>query len=113
MQKIILNEISTNIRIGITESERAKRQKLVISIEIVPIVNYTEIKDNIYNTINYSMIRQDVKTLLRNSKFNLIETVAAEIAKHIKNHYQIKSVTITIKKFPYKDTKYIAYSLTI
>ena len=113
MEKIILEEVSGNTHIGFTEKERSKKQKLLVSIEVEPKAQYNMINDELGNTINYSAVRMDVKNLLKSGSFNLIETVAEKIALLIRKKYNIKNVTVCVKKFPYKDTKYVAYRLTI
>lgn len=113
MERIILEEISACTHVGVAKKERSKKQKLLVSITIEPEVQYSSIRDSIDNTVNYSHVRMDVKNILKAGNFKLIETVAERIAHHIKKNYSIKNITVVVKKFPYKDTKYVAYRLTI
>ena len=113
MEKIVIEELSLNISIGTTEKEQSKKQRILLSIEIEPEANYDSINDDIDKTINYSSVRKDIKMLMRTGHFQLIETVAQRIAKFLKSNYGIRSVTVCVKKFPYRDTKYVAYFLTM
>ncbi len=113
MEKIILEEIKAYSHVGISEKERAKKQKILVSVYIEPEKRSVSIKDSIDNTINYSNIKTDVKNILKTGTFNLIETVAERVAHHIKRNYSVKNVTIYVKKFPYRDTKYVGYRLTV
>ena len=113
MEKIVIKDFSVNAHIGVTEREQKKKQKLLVSIEIEPAISYNKIKDDINNTINYSTVRKDIKSLLKNGPVNLIETLAENIASLIKNNYNTKAVTVIVKKFPYRDTQYVACILKI
>ena len=113
MEKIIIEELSVNVSIGTTEKERSKKQKILVSIEILPEAKYDTINDDIDQTINYSSVRKDIKMLMRTEHFQLIETVAKRIAQLLKSNYNIRSVTVCVKKFPYRDTKYVSYMLTM
>ena len=113
MHKIVLEEITVRLNVGVTETEKKHRQKISISIELYPTIEPNRINDNIASTVNYSSVRQDVKTLLRNSTHNLIETVALQIAEHIKEQYQVKIVRVNVKKYPYRDIKAVSYTIEL
>ena len=112
-QKITLKDIKANIHIGVTESEKKKKQKVLITVEIIPLMGTPPKRDNIEETINYSKIRDDTIKLSNNKTFNLLETLCWEIAKMIKDNFKVAEVSVTAKKFPYKDVNYVSYSLTI
>lgn len=113
METLILEDISAQVHLGVKEKERAKKQRILISVEIVPEAEYTSLQDCIENTVDYSRIRRDVKTIINSMKCSLIETLTSKIAHFIKEHYKVRSTTVSIKKFPYRDTKHVAYKLTI
>jgi len=112
-QKITLKDIKTNIHIGITENERNNEQKVLITVEIVPSINIPLKNDSIYETINYSEIRETILNISSSRSFNLLETLCWKIAKTIKNNFKIDKISVTVKKFPYNDVEYVSYSLTI
>jgi FolB domain-containing protein len=113
MQRIILEDIRVRTFIGVSGKERAKKQHLSVSIEVEPAVKFEEIDDNIENTVNYSSIRKDVKELLKDPQYKLIETVAALLAHHVMDAYPVKSATVRVQKFPYRDTKSVSCSFTL
>ncbi len=113
MQRIILEDIRVRTFIGVSEKERARKQRLSVSIELEPAVKFEEIDDNIENAVNYSSIRKDVKALLKEPRCKLIETMAALLAHHIMDTYPVKSATVRVQKFPYKDTKSVTCSFTL
>jgi FolB domain-containing protein len=113
MEQIILKEISVTAHLGVTDKEKVKKQKILITVSIVPDFQFNSLNDSIDNTVNYSDIRGDIINIISTNRFNLIETAAGKIASHIKNNYPVKNLAVVIKKFPYKDTKYVAFELKI
>jgi len=112
-EKIILHNISIRTRLGITERERSRKQKILVQLEIGPLTPFEELNDSIENTVNYSLIRQHVKKLFREESFNLLETAAWRVAHVIKKNHPCRQVKVTVKKFPYRDTEYVACTIIL
>ena len=112
MEKILIRDLTVQLQIGVTEKEQRRSQKVLISMEIHPAVS-GKIDDALENTIDYSAVRRGVKSMLREERFNLIETVADRTAHHVLDNYRVKEITVTVKKFPYKDTAYVGYRLSL
>jgi len=112
-QKITLKDIKANIHIGVTEEERQKRQEILITLELIPIIDSPPKNDSIEETVNYSKIREEVLEISNSRSFNLLETLCWVIADNIKNNFKVEQVTVIAKKFPYKDVDYVSYSITI
>jgi len=108
MQKITLDDIRVHAHIGVSVKERQRKQLLSITIEVEPDTAFEDIGDNIENTVNYSSIRDDAKALLKRAHYKLIETVATKLAHHVMAEYPVKSATVRVRKFPYKDTKSVS-----
>ena len=113
MNKIIIHNMKVKTHIGATEQERRQNQSIFISIDITPSEVYTGENDTLENTIDYSSVRKDIKSLFRETSYHLIETAALVCARHIKKNYPVKTVTVLVKKFPYRDVEYVGYSITI
>ena len=113
MHRIEIREIRTKVHIGVTQKERKRRQQIAVSLTIVPETAYDKIEDTIERTVNYSGVRRDVLDLLEKSSYGLIETAAREIARHIAGRYAVKNLAVTVKKYPYRDTASVSYTLEI
>jgi dihydroneopterin aldolase len=113
MERIVLKDISVRTFIGVGDKERSRRQRLFVSVELEPKPAPAGRGDRLENTIDYSAVRQVVKRILLEERFHLIETAAERIALSLKHTYQLKSLTVEVKKRPYRDTRYCAYRLSI
>ena len=109
---ITLKNYILKVHLGTTEKERKHPQKIALSIDLYPETIHSAGNDNLESTINYSVIRTEIADLLCQDSFNLIETVAEKIAEYLEQNYPIRKLTITIKKFPYRDIEYVSYQYT-
>jgi dihydroneopterin aldolase len=112
MEAIIICDLEIHLHIGVTEAERSSSQRVLVSAEIEP-ATQREIGDSLENTIDYSAVRRGVQDLLKDGSFSLIETVADLVARYILDEFRSRRVTVTVKKFPYRDTAYVAYRLVL
>ena len=111
MHRITVDRIDVRVHIGVTVKERKRRQRISVSIVIVPSTDPGHIDDCIDRTVNYSAVRQDVLLLLKQERFGLIETAAEKIADRIASRHTIDSLSVTVTKYPYRDTRSVSYTL--
>lgn len=111
MASILIHDLAVNLHIGVTDKEQRRGQKVLISMEIQP-ASKGKIDDDLENTVDYSVVRRGLKSLLEEKRFNLIETVAATSARYVLDNFKAKGVAVTVKKFPYRDTAYVGCRLS-
>lgn len=107
MSILFINDLCVNARIGVSEKERKQKQPLLVTIEVEHETDYGHFKDSLDSTIDYGSIRNEIKNIARTSEFKLIESFALKIARFIKENYRVRSVSVTVKKFPYGDTAFV------
>ena len=112
MGTIIIRDLVLHLHIGVTERERRRSQRILISMEIEP-ETFSAIGDSLENTVDYSSVRRGIKSMLQDERFNLIETVADRAARYVLDNFKANQVTVTIKKFPYRDTAHVGCRLTL
>jgi dihydroneopterin aldolase len=111
MATLIIRDLALRIHIGVSEREKRKKQKILISIETEPEMAPSQVRDSIDKSVDYSSMRAGILSLLKNSRHNLIETVADRVAGYILDNFMVKQVSVTVKKFPYRDAKFVGYRL--
>jgi 7,8-dihydroneopterin aldolase/epimerase/oxygenase len=114
MGMILLEDLRLKVTIGVTERERSRKQKLLVSaeMELAAPAGENWKNDSIEDTVDYSEVRRSIKELAEGSRFNLIETLANSIAFELKRRFESKGargIRVTVKKFPYRDAAYAAY----
>ena len=94
--QIILNGIKTNCIIGINLDERESKQEIIINLVIFH--DFSQLNDEIENTINYSAVYNFIKKFVENSKFYLIETLGNELADRLIQEFEINQLEIEVIK---------------
>ena len=112
MDKIIISDLEVFYRIGITEEERARPQRLLLSIEMSHDFKAAAARDNLAETIDYAAVSQSLLRFGNDSHWELIETLAADLAAMILDEFSPKQVTVQVKKFSIPQAGYVGVSLT-
>jgi 7,8-dihydroneopterin aldolase/epimerase/oxygenase len=106
MDKIVICDLAVSYCVGVTDDERAKPQPLLITVEMMRDLSAAAASDDLADTIDYFAVSQKLLELGRGRSWNLLESLAVEIARFIKADYQATSVTIEVKKFAIPEARY-------
>ena len=109
--KIHIEQLDVFTRVGVPEEERAKPQRLTVSISFWPYQQTRDLTDNIEGTVNYSAVAEETKNFLRDQSVSLIETLAERLASHLLRNFPIQKLTIELRKFPLEDAKYVSVTI--
>jgi len=98
MDKIIVREIAVQCIIGVHPEERARYQRLLISLELEAYLMPGIENDNILDTLNYQAVCEEVASFVTASRCWLIESLAAQIAAKCLEFPRVLAVTVTVDK---------------
>ena len=98
MDKIFIKNIEVETIIGIFEWEREVKQSVFIDIEIDLNLQKSGATDKISNSLDYKKISKRIINFTIGSKFKLIESLADKIAKIVLNEFNVKRVSVSVKK---------------
>jgi len=110
--EIHIEQLDVFTRVGVPEEERAKPQKLTVSISLWPYQRTSDLADHIERTVNYSTVAEETKNFLRDQSVSLIETLAERLASHLLKKFPIQKVTIELRKFALQEAKYVSVTVT-
>ncbi len=89
-------KLQTNL--GIYDWEQSFDRQIIINAEIESDFEESLISDNIEDTINYEIITTNIKNLIANKRFNLIEKMSQEIMDVIMLDQRIKRCRLEVDK---------------
>jgi FolB domain-containing protein len=112
MDKIIISDLEVYYHVGVPEEERAKPQRLLISVEIEHGFKKAARSEKIGDTVDYFAVCQRLLHLGNGREWKLIESLASEIAETILKEHHVKAVSVEVKKFIIPQTKHVGVSLT-
>ncbi|AFJ03156.1 Dihydroneopterin aldolase [Methylophaga frappieri] len=98
MDKIYLNDLKIDTIIGVYDWERHTRQTLrfdfIFDWDIRPAAQ----QDDLQHTLDYGLVAEKVVAFVENSEFQLIETLAEQVAQLLLNHFPITRLQLTLTK---------------
>ncbi len=112
MDQIILSDLEVSYRVGVTELERQQPQRLLVSARIGLDLSRAAATDNLRDTIDYYAVAQRLLRFGDDCQWELIETVAVDIARMIIEEFRADEVTVEVKKFVIPQARHVAVSVT-
>lgn len=109
--RIHIEQLKIVARVGISESERARSQRLALSITIWPRFRVGDLVDDITKTVDYSKLGQEAKKFVQGRADKLVETLAGALAEHLLRKFAIRRVTVELRKFVLKGADYVSVTV--
>ncbi|MCL4137107.1 UNVERIFIED_CONTAM: hypothetical protein GTU68_062286 [Idotea baltica] len=98
MDKIFLNDLKVDAIIGIYDWERKAKQTLRFDFEMAWDIRPAAASDDIANTLDYGAIAQAVVRFVESSEYQLIETLAEDLAALLLAQFAIPKLTLSVTK---------------
>jgi len=111
MSRINIVDLEVFYHIGVTEEERAKPQRLLITVEMDFDFSAAALSDRLDRTINYFDIAQELLKYGENRNWKLLEKLTANVADLIMSRFKPDAVAVEIKKFPIPQARYVSVAL--
>jgi 7,8-dihydroneopterin aldolase/epimerase/oxygenase len=111
-QQVHIEQLKVFARVGVPPAERARRQRLVLNITLLPARDLRDIQDAVARTVDYSALCREAKQFLSRRSPKLLETLANDLASHLLRKFRIRKISIEIRKFVLKDAAYVSVTVT-
>ena len=96
MDSLEISGLTIATKVGVHTWEKRIIQRLLLNISIPS--NFADCADDLTKTIDYAKLAEFVTTFVESNSFNLIETVADNVAKLIKKEFNLNQVTVSVSK---------------
>ncbi|MDF7825276.1 dihydroneopterin aldolase [Pontiellaceae bacterium B12227] len=98
MDKIFIRDLALRCIIGIYPEERREKQDIVINVEMHTDLRAAGRTDDLNDTVDYKSIKKAILQLVEGSGFQLIESLAEQIADIALSNQKVEQVIVTIDK---------------
>lgn len=98
MDRILIRDLAVRCILGISAEERRAKQDVVISLALSADLSRAGESDSFAEAIDYRAIKKRVLTLVEESQFHLLETLAESVARACLVTPGIVEVTVTVDK---------------
>jgi FolB domain-containing protein len=94
--------------IGVPDEERAQPQRITLSLTLEPKRDFTDLGDDIENTVDYAKLCEVVEAICAERPRRLVETLVQEIAERLLETFAIHRIQVELHKFILPHTKYVS-----
>jgi len=98
MDKIFLSALTVECIVGIWEWERRVKQTVIIDLEMAADIRRAAASDHIDDTIDYKKVAKRLLAFVGESQFNLVETLAEQIARVVVTEFGVSWVKVRLNK---------------
>ena len=109
--KVSIVDLEVVYHVGVPDMERAKPQRLLLTVELESDFSAAAKSDAIADTIDYFQITQRLLKFGDGRTWKLIEKLAADIAEAVLAEFKPLSVSVEVKKFIIPEARYVSVSL--
>ncbi|MDB6108750.1 MAG: dihydroneopterin aldolase [Pedosphaera sp.] len=108
MSNITIVDLEVFYCVGVSDAERAEKQRLLLSLDMVFDISQAAANDRLNRTIDYLHVAEMLLKFGEGRSWKLIERVAADIGNKVLSTYGPQSVMVEVKKFPNPQLRYVS-----
>lgn len=98
MDKIFIRDLAVRCIIGIYPEERREKQDIIINVEMHCDLKKAGRSDDLNDSVDYKSVKKSILRLVEKSGFQLIESLAENIADIALTHDKVQQVVVSIDK---------------
>ena len=111
MARISIVDLEVFWTIGVTDEERAKPQRLLVSVDMTTDISAAAISDRVEKTINYFEVAQEIMRYGEGRSWKLLEKLATNLIDLLMTKFKPDDITLEIKKFVIPQARYVSVTL--
>ena len=110
MSKITIVDLEVSYCVGVTDEERAKPQRLLLTVDMTFDFSSAAVSDRIERTINYQTVADDLLKFGEGRSWKLVEKLVTNIAERVMAEYKPQGVLVEAKKFSIPQARFVSVS---
>jgi len=110
MSKITIVDLEVHYCVGVTEEERAKPQRLLLTVDMSLDFSSASVSDRIERTISYQEVVDELLKFGEGRSWRLLEKLVANVAEKVLAQFKPQSVLVEAKKFSIPQARFISVS---
>jgi 7,8-dihydroneopterin aldolase/epimerase/oxygenase len=110
MSKITIVDLEVHYCVGVTDEERAKPQRLLVTVDMNFDFSSAAVSDRIERTINYQEVADDLLKFGEGRSWKLVEKLVDNIAERVLTEYKPQAVLVEVKKFSIPQARFVSVS---
>ena len=111
-EMIRIEQLELRAQIGVPEDERASAQRLTFNFALFPVRPFRDLNDEIGRAVNYAAVCDEVKKFVGQRRDKLIETLADALASHLLEAFEIRRITVELRKYILPEVEFVSVTVT-
>lgn len=112
ISKITITDLEVFYSVGVTDEERARPQRLLVTVDMAFDVSSAATSDRIEKTINYQAVADQILKYGEGRNWKLIERLATNLADFVLSEHRPEAVFVEVKKFSVPQARHVSVSVT-
>jgi 7,8-dihydroneopterin aldolase/epimerase/oxygenase len=109
---IHIRRLEVFAHIGVPDEERSSAQRLGFNLTLWPLRPMGDVQDDIARAVNYAAVCSEVKKFVEARRDKLIETLANALAAHLLERFEIRRITVELRKYILPQVEFVSVTLT-
>lgn len=109
---IRIEQLEVFARIGVPDDERSHPQRLTVSMTFWPAGEGLELGDDLSRTVDYAAVYAETRKFVDSRSDRLLETLADALATHLLGAFEIRKITLELRKFILPDVEFVSVTVT-
>ena len=97
-KKVLIKELLLDLKIGYSDFEKEKKQKVKFSLEIDYVDKKPSRDMDIKSIVNYAKVVRLIKKLVKKKHYNFLETLAEDVFDELFKDKRIDKISLQIEK---------------
>jgi 7,8-dihydroneopterin aldolase/epimerase/oxygenase len=98
MDKVIIRDLALETIVGLYPWERAVKQTLLVDVDMATDIRQAAADDDLQYTVDYSAVCEAIVVLADEGKYQLIETLAENIAAMVLRDFSVLWLRVAVHK---------------
>jgi FolB domain-containing protein len=98
VDRIIIEDLRLRCIVGVNPDERTQAQDINLRLTLCTDLRPAGSSDDLADTVDYSVLEDDIRALVEGSRFFLIERLADEIARLCLRRPEVERVMVRLEK---------------
>lgn len=111
MDTIAIRDLEVFYQVGVTPEERAQEQRLLLNVEMESDFTAAVSADSLADTVDYDSVCRRLLHFGKDRHWQLIETLAADVASMILEEFHPRAVSVEVKKFVIPQAREVSVKL--
>ncbi len=108
MDRITLTDLEVRYHVGVPEAERARPQRLLLTVELALDFTAAAARDDLTRTVDYFALSRRLLGFGDGRSWKLIETLAVDLANLVLAETPAAAVSVEVKKFILPETRHVS-----